>query len=44
MKKQLENDIAIVEAKVDENQSTAVFEEADQALSEILDEEKKNYI
>lgn len=41
MKKQLENDIAIVEAKVDENQSTAVFEEADQALSEILDEEKK---
>lgn len=41
LKKQIENDIAIVQEQIDGNQSTIVFEEADRALQEILDEEEK---
>lgn len=41
LKKQIENDIAIVKEQIDGNQSTIVFEEADRALQEILDEEEK---
>lgn len=41
IKKQLEHDIPIVQESVDANQGTAVFEEANKAIKEILDEEDK---
>lgn len=41
IKKQLDNDIPIVQEAVDANQGTAVFEEANKAIREILDEEDK---
>lgn len=41
IKKQLEHDIPIVQKSVDANQGTAVFEEANKAIKEILDEEDK---